>query len=138
MSSTFKSIYESVLPGAFYACHSKLEAPQSQIETCSPVADLAALVESRSTATDRGFVCLVCGSTLANKKSLKRHFGDRHQQTVPYLCPVCQKEFRNRNSFGTHISLYHKDLKGMDLETCAKRSKMLMKARCFHIWEATA
>ena len=69
--------------------------------------------------TAGGYLCLPCGKVLKAKQSLYQHFRDLHfYPEVMYTCPVCKKSYRGKNSIKTHVSRYHKDLKGLDLELC--------------------
>ena len=69
--------------------------------------------------TDSGFLCLLCGSLLSNLKCFRTHFRDTHFATTErYSCPVCRRIYKNKNSFGNHMSIYHKELRGLDIRKC--------------------
>nr|CAD7193851.1 unnamed protein product [Timema douglasi] len=56
--------------------------------------------------------CMVCGKTM-RKTSLRTHMQDKHLQTEPVLCKFCPKIFKTPNSLQNHLSIYHRDEKGV-------------------------
>ena len=84
---------------------------------------LEELLRTKTTSTSAGILCLICGSLLKSRPGARQHVRDAHLDGGGrrYRCPVCRNNFlyKNKNSFGNHVSLRHKDLKGLDLETCA-------------------
>jgi hypothetical protein len=81
--------------------------------------DLNKMIDANIAATDSGFMCKLCGSLLVNRGSLRIHFRDQHfHSAVKYSCPVCKTVYKNRNSMGAHMSVYHKNLKGLKLDHC--------------------
>ncbi len=78
-------------------------------------------MSSRTAKTDSGFLCLECGKVLATKRGLKRHARDLHVfRNVWYRCPACGAALQSKNTFCTHLSAYHKELKGVDVELFAR------------------
>ncbi len=70
-------------------------------------------------ATEKGFLCLLCGSSVVHEASMRRHLSTIHLHCDRrYRCPICHKTYKNRNSFGNHVSTYHKEARGLDLDRC--------------------
>ena len=70
-------------------------------------------------ATEGGVVCMACGSFFSGKGSFKRHYRDAHYQPgLAFRCPSCKHVYKNRPSFSNHLSLKHKELKGLNLDLC--------------------
>ncbi len=67
-----------------------------------------------------GYLCMLCGVTIANSGHVKRHFDSKHSfPDAIYVCPDCGKRYNTKNSFQTHLYKSHPDLKGMiELEKC--------------------
>jgi hypothetical protein len=79
---------------------------------------LRQMVRDNVALTHNGRLCLICGTQI--KSNMKRHFLDKHfDDGLIYKCPVCQKTYRTRNSFSVHVSNYHKEWKGLDINQCA-------------------
>jgi uncharacterized C2H2 Zn-finger protein len=77
--------------------------------------ELELLLETRVQVCANGFVCMICGKTIALKKNLKRHLQEAHMTPVQYRCPPCDKVFVNRAIY-KHVSMHHADWKGIDFE----------------------
>ena len=57
---------------------------------------------------------------IRQKTNLRRHFLDKHvDDGVHYHCPHCNRTYRSRNSFTSHISATHKDWKKADINKFA-------------------
>ncbi len=77
------------------------------------------MLREKSAATERGYLCLICGGTRTNLAGMKIHFRDLHFDSgIIYRCPICQKDFKSRHAFACHMSRLHRDLKGLDLNRC--------------------
>jgi len=62
---------------------------------------------------DKSYQCSLCGKmSYKNPKGTQKHALQRHIEThlqgLSYACPICQKEFKTRNSLTYHKSTYHK------------------------------
>ena len=70
-------------------------------------------------ATAEGFMCKVCGAHFSRGRA-RRHIVEVHfdNHGIRYACPECKRFYRNRNSFREHISKYHKEIKGINLDQC--------------------
>ena len=78
------------------------------------------LLARRTSQTAAGFLCLICGSTRSSRLGLRRHLLDAHlDDGVRYRCPSCRRDYKNKNSFWSHISRNHRDMKGLDVNKCA-------------------
>ncbi len=67
-----------------------------------------------------GYLCLVCGRTIANSGHVKRHFDSKHAlPDAIYVCPGCGKRYNTKNSFQTHLYKSHPEYKGIiEIEKC--------------------
>ena len=55
------------------------------------------------------FQCLICGMTRARVGGMREHVRDLHLDAkFRFLCPLCKKTYKNRNSFRVHIFITHK------------------------------
>ncbi len=64
-----------------------------------------------------GTLCQLCGVVL--KSNVRRHMRDIHFDETTYMCPACKTTYRSKNVFSSHISKYHRDWKGIDLDKFA-------------------
>jgi hypothetical protein len=76
--------------------------------------ELELLVQTQVQDCQGGFMCLICGKTVAQRGAVKRHMREVHTTPVQYHCPPCNKVFNNR-SFHNHVVSVHK-FKGIDFE----------------------
>ena len=82
--------------------------------------DLTNFIRINTTSVDSGFLCMMCGTLIRQKTNLRRHFLDKHvDDGVHYHCPHCNRTYRSRNSFTSHISATHKDWKKADINKFA-------------------
>ena len=82
--------------------------------------DLTNFIRTNTTSVDTGFLCMMCGTLIRQKTNLRRHFLDKHvDDGVHYHCPHCNRTYRSRNSFTSHISATHKDWKKADINRFA-------------------
>ena len=75
-------------------------------------------------AGEKGNLCRVCGTFVANKGNLRRHFEDRHAvETVEYVCPDpgCGHVSFSKNSFRTHIFRKHPQYRGIKISNFARQ-----------------
>ena len=70
---------------------------------------------ANSTKANGGIYCIPCGKVLS-EKAFTRHFRDMHYSDAKYMCPKCQKIYKNRSSMASHIQANHQDLKGVNLD----------------------
>jgi len=52
--------------------------------------------------------CQDCGY-VAKSTNLFYHIESKHVEGAGYLCPLCSKHFKSRNSYNVHMSTYHKN-----------------------------
>ena len=79
------------------------------------------LLRDKVIVTPNGHVCLICGKARSDKKGIRQHMADGHIESgYRYLCPLCKRVYKNKNSFTVHISITpgHGVLKGGDIEQC--------------------
>lgn len=77
------------------------------------------IMKQNTTQVENGILCLICGKVLTTDSGIRIHFRDAHSgATEKFSCPVCKSIYKNRNSFRKHISVYHKELRGLDIKTC--------------------
>ncbi len=70
--------------------------------------------------TDGGIICMRCGKVIKHECNLKRHFMIAHSgDDRRYLCPFCQREYKNRHSFGNHVYSTHPEYKGLSIDKYA-------------------
>ncbi len=80
------------------------------------------LMKDRVATTEKGFICLICGSSVVHEASMRRHLSDIHLHShLRYRCPLCKKIYKNKNSLANHLYSYHKDVKGLDINKCICR-----------------
>ena len=104
---------ELVCKSAFYEGLNKNRKISDSIEE---------MIAANTGKTEKGIVCLLCGSSLSDFSKVKVHFRDLHYNVgVKYACPKCQRVYKNRNSFGVHMSNKHRDMKGLNLDLCVIR-----------------
>ena len=85
----------------------------------SRVVSKTAISDKHCAVTDTGYLCLTCGSHLKSASGFRTHYRDMHQDAgAKYSCPKCNKIYRTKNSFANHMSMYHKNLRGLDIEVC--------------------
>ena len=78
------------------------------------------LIKEKVTSVHNGMLCLLCGKVIRQNSNIRRHFRDRHlHEGVHYNCPQCQKTYKSRNTFSSHISTMHRDWGKIDLHDFA-------------------
>ena len=78
------------------------------------------LIKEKVTSVHNGMLCLLCGKVIRQNSNIRRHFRDRHlHEGVHYNCPQCQKTYKSRNTFSSHISTMHRDWGKIDLHNFA-------------------
>ena len=78
------------------------------------------LIKEKVTTVHNGMLCLLCGKVIRQNSNIRRHFRDRHlHEGVHYNCPQCQKTYKSRNTFSSHISTMHRDWGKIDLHDFA-------------------
>ena len=93
---------------------------QPALNTERTADDLTNFIRINTTSVDSGFLCMMCGTLIRQKTNLRRHFLDKHvDDGVHYHCPHCNRTYRSRNSFTSHISATHKDWKKADINKFA-------------------
>jgi len=55
-----------------------------------------------------GFPCPYCGKEYKEKRVMKVHVRDIHEETQTYVCNFCEKIFKNRNTLANHKSTFHR------------------------------
>ena len=55
-----------------------------------------------------GFLCPYCLKEFREKRVLKVHVRDIHENTQTHQCEMCYKLFKNKNTLANHKSLSHK------------------------------
>ena len=78
--------------------------------------ELEILMSTKVKFCDKGFACLLCGRTIKAKHHMKNHMKDTHMKPRQYKCPPCNKILTNR-SIEKHVSKYHPDWHGIDIES---------------------
>ena len=74
-------------------------------------------------SAEGGFVCLICGKYIRQRSNAKRHFEDVHNEgNNSYYCPSCDKSYKGKNSFRSHMYRSHSDWKNMDVEKFAVKN----------------
>ena len=71
---------------------------------------------------DHGFMCSICKKVIARKNDFKRHVREMHTEdrNWAYHCPKCPSVRRRlKRNLVDHISKYHPELRGLDVEACA-------------------
>ena len=68
--------------------------------------------------TQGSTLCTICGKTL---KNIKRHMLDMHFGDSTYYCPPCQRRYKTRNSFESHVTMKHREWRGSDLSKFAEK-----------------
>ena len=81
-----------------------------------PDEDLETLMSTKVRHCDFGFACLLCGSSIKEKKNMRTHMRDRHMKPRQYRCDPCNQIFLNR-AFYKHISKHHPNWHGIDFES---------------------
>ncbi|CAH1798301.1 unnamed protein product [Owenia fusiformis] len=56
-----------------------------------------------------GFECELCNKILMTKGSLKRHHIVTHSNMRPFLCPLCQKALKSKESLAQHMITHNSD-----------------------------
>lgn len=71
-----------------------------------------ALVTEGTDAGSSTFLCPVCGASVVNKGSLKRHVLDRHfDDGGRFICPRCMKDtYKTKRRLYDHVRACHKDM----------------------------
>ena len=57
-----------------------------------------------------GYACRYCGKFYKEKRVLRVHERDIHEETRSYQCEQCQKIFKNRNTLANHKSTFHREI----------------------------
>ena len=92
----------------------------ARIESAERIELLNQLIKEKVTTVHNGMLCLLCGKIIRQNSNIRRHFRDRHlHEGVHYNCPQCQKTYKSRNTFSSHISTMHRDWGKIDLHTFA-------------------
>ena len=90
---------------------------RSLVDARFQVGDVDALIQENVETTHNGVLCMLCqNGKLLQTKSIRQHFLAKHIVSQIFKCPGCQKYFKGRNSFGSHMSRKHRELKGLILD----------------------
>ena len=63
-----------------------------------------------------GFACLLCGTSIKERKNMRSHMRVRHMKPRQYRCDLCNQIFLNR-AFQRHIAKHHPTWVGIDIES---------------------
>jgi len=97
-----------------------IEEKTVRIESAERNELLNQLIKEKVTSVHNGMLCLLCGKIIRQNSNIRRHFRDRHlHEGVHYNCPQCQKTYKSRNTFSSHISMMHRDWGKVDLHNFA-------------------
>ena len=92
----------------------------ARIESAERNELLNQLIKEKVTTVHNGLLCLLCGKVIRQSSNIRRHFRDRHlHEGVHYNCPQCQKTYKSRNTFSSHMSMMHKDWGRVNLHNFA-------------------
>ena len=92
----------------------------ARIESAERNELLNQLIKEKVTTVHNGVLCLLCGKVIRQSSNIRRHFRDRHlHEGVHYNCPQCQKTYKSRNTFSSHMSMMHKDWGRVNLHNFA-------------------
>ena len=70
------------------------------------------LMQSQVQASDSGFMCLICGTNVGHKRSIRRHMREVHiTSEEQYHCPSCNKYYKNRRGLSSHMTSHGLDQK---------------------------
>ena len=78
--------------------------------------DLETLMATKVRQCTFGFACLLCGSSIKEKKNMRIHMRDKHMKPRQYRCDPCNQIFLN-GAIYTHISNHHPNWHGIDFES---------------------
>ncbi|KAL6264018.1 hypothetical protein P5V15_004099 [Pogonomyrmex californicus] len=53
------------------------------------------------------FPCHKCGRSYKNKGSLKRHLNDECGKDPQYICPICERGFKQKANYQRHDATVH-------------------------------
>ncbi len=67
--------------------------------------------------SDRGFLCLECGTKLGHTQSVRNHIVERHIDVdASFCCPCCHHISNTKRKIRSHISKAHPQLRITDME----------------------
>jgi hypothetical protein len=79
--------------------------------------------------------CSICGKTLYDKHSLKKHQDVVHFNIRPHGCPVCQKRFSVANDLRDHVAAVHAKEK-VKIKKALSQFRSCCLALCYHSYRA--
>ena len=64
-----------------------------------------------SKAPQTGFKCDICHFSASSRHKVFCHLEAKHfkDSSVTYMCNYCDRSFSTRNSYGVHITTYHRN-----------------------------
>ena len=85
-------------------------------------ADTKSMQNMMTKLPDGIFQCLLCETTRVRVDSMREHLRDLHVDArYRFLCPICKKTYKNRNTFRVHIFQAHKAEnkdKSINIDSC--------------------
>ena len=91
--------------------HFAISSSKMCVEQFSPlIADL--IISSFNHVVDLMYDCKLCQKHIKGEngcyKRRKQHFVRMHTKSDPIHCSICNKLYKDSNSFSTHMSTFHK------------------------------
>jgi DNA-directed RNA polymerase subunit RPC12/RpoP len=74
------------------------------------VAELEARIDAllRKTPDGSSYLCRYCGKTGGTRQNIRNHI-ETHVATAGFICTICGKHYRTRNSLNVHRSGQHRE-----------------------------